>query len=49
MTISAIVTVAGALMYGLSGSSKLQEMGRILFFVGAFWLVHEMGSGRLHF
>lgn len=49
MTIAALFTIAGALSYGLSGSTRLQELGRITFFVGAFWLCHELSNGRIHF
>lgn len=34
-----LVAVLGALMYALAGNPKLAEIGRILFFCGAFWLV----------
>jgi hypothetical protein len=39
------VALTGALVYGLGGSPKLQEIGRILFFAGVLWLVYDL-SGR---
>lgn len=44
-----VLVVVGALMYALGGSPKVQEMGRIVFFVGLFWLVSGMATKQLHF
>lgn len=33
------IMLGGAFLYALASNAKLAEMGRILFFVGAFWLV----------
>jgi Na+/phosphate symporter len=41
------VTVVGALMYGFSGNAKVAEIGRILFFVGAFFTVSMLAQERL--
>jgi hypothetical protein len=37
--------LAGALLYALS-PGKVSELGRIMFFVGVFWLVHLLGAGH---
>ncbi len=44
-----VVAVIGALMYGLCGTARLQEIGRILFFVGTFWFVSGLTGKQLHF
>jgi positive regulator of sigma E activity len=44
-----IVLILGALMYALAANPKLQEMGRLLFFVGAFWLVQMFAGRQVHF
>jgi hypothetical protein len=44
-----VVAIVGALMYAFASNAKLQEMGRLLFFVGAFWLVQTMAAKQLHF
>lgn len=44
-----LVGVFGALLYGFASNAKLAEIGRILFFVGAFWTVHLLGGKLLHF
>jgi len=45
-----LVLVVGALVYALASNAKVQEMGRIAFFCGLFWLVamfahHTVGLG----
>jgi hypothetical protein len=35
-----LVTVAGALVYALTVNPKLNEMGRLLFAVGALWTTY---------
>jgi len=35
-----LFAVAGLLMYALCTNAKLQEIGRIAFFCGLFWLVY---------
>jgi hypothetical protein len=44
-----IVCVVGALVWALSSNGKVQEMGRIAFFCGLFWLVHMFSGRQLHF
>lgn len=34
-----VFAVVGVLMYALTSNAKLQEIGRITFFAGLFWLV----------
>jgi Na+/phosphate symporter len=41
-----LVAVVGALMYALAANAKLAELGRILFFVGAFFCVW-VASGKV--
>jgi len=43
-----VVLILGMLMYVLASNPKVQEMGRILFFVGAFWLVQTVSSKTVH-
>lgn len=43
-----VVALMGALLYAFSTNPKLQEIGRILFFVGAFWLVSTLTGRALH-
>lgn len=39
----------GVLMYALAGNPKLQEVGRLTFFVGMLWLVRSVaGMHDLH-
>ncbi len=40
----ALALILGLLMYVLSANPKLAEIGRILFAVGALWLVYSVGS-----
>ncbi len=42
-----IVAVCGALIYAFASNSKLQEMGRILFFVGVLWAVWAVAGKAL--
>lgn len=45
-----LLAVCGALLYALATNGKLSEMGRIMFFVGLFWLVPALGAARMvHF
>jgi hypothetical protein len=44
-----LVAIVGALMYALALNGKVARMGEISFFVGMFWLVHELGGHALHF
>jgi hypothetical protein len=37
--VAVIVALVGCLVYALSANGKLQELGRIAFFVGLFWTV----------
>lgn len=46
--VSAAVCVVGALMYALASNGKVQEMGRLAFFVGLFWLVAEFARSAVH-
>ena len=41
-----VLTIAGALVYAFAGNAKAAELGRLAFFCGLFWLVHET-SGRM--
>lgn len=40
--------LVGALAYALSANPKIQEMGRITFFCGLFWLVYVLVHVNLH-
>jgi Na+/phosphate symporter len=44
-TIPLIVCVVGALLYALPASPKVNELGRLMFFAGLFWLVYA-SAGR---
>jgi hypothetical protein len=39
-----LVALLGALLYGLSASGKVQELGRIMFFCGLLVFLFEIGS-----
>ncbi len=39
-----LALIVGLLMYALCANPKLAEIGRILFAVGALWLVYSVGS-----
>jgi len=43
-----VFAVAGALIYALSANPKLQEIGRIVFFCGFFFLTAALSSGVVH-
>ena len=47
--VALVVAVVGALAYALSSNGKMSELGRILFFVGAFWCVYETLGKAVHF
>ena len=44
-----VFVIGGALAFGLSTNAKLAELGKIVFFVGAFWLCHALSGRALHF
>lgn len=44
-----VVCVVGALMYALPTSPKVNEMGRLMFFVGLFWLVYGSVGRMIRF
>lgn len=44
-----VVAVAGALAYGYASNGKVQELGRITFFVGMLWLVQTLATKVIHF
>jgi hypothetical protein len=48
--ISLIVGAVGLIMYALSPPTKpnTKEIGRIMFFVGLFWLVYILSSTQLN-
>jgi hypothetical protein len=49
-TVPAAFAFVGVLLYALSASPKLAEIGRILFFCGllvALWFLHGEGAVRL--
>jgi hypothetical protein len=49
-TIPVIVALAGALIYSLSSSAKLAELGRLMFFAGlliALYALHGAGAVRV--
>lgn len=37
-----VIAVVGALVFALSGHTKMKEMGRIAFMVGMIWLVYSL-------
>lgn len=41
--IAALVALLGLLLYVLSSNPKIQEIGRILFFCGAFVVTSQLG------
>jgi hypothetical protein len=43
-----LVAVVGALVYALAANPKLQEMGRIAYFVGLLWLVYDFATRVVH-
>jgi hypothetical protein len=44
-----LVLVVGALVYALAANPKLQEMGRIAYFVGLLWLIYDFATRMVHF
>jgi Na+/phosphate symporter len=44
---SLLIAVVGLLMYALSASAKLVEIGRIMFFCGLLAFLLAAGSGHL--
>jgi len=44
-----VVAVIGALMYALAANPKVQEMGKIAFFCGLFWIVSMFSGRQIHF
>lgn len=44
-----VFAIGGALAFALSSNAKLAELGKIVFFVGAFWLCHALSGRALHF
>jgi hypothetical protein len=44
-----LVLVVGALVYALAANPKLQDMGRIAYFVGLLWLVYDFATRMVHF
>jgi hypothetical protein len=43
-----VVALVGLVTYALSTNAKVAEIGRILFFVGALWLVYVLSGKVLH-
>lgn len=43
-----VIAVIGVLVYALTSNPKLSEIGRIVFFVGLFWLVYSLTGKTLH-
>jgi hypothetical protein len=41
--------IVGAFVYAFAAHPKVQEMGRIVFFSGLFWLVSVLATKQLHF
>ena len=47
--ITLLVRLAGLVIYLIvKKDSKWFEIGRLMFFVGLFWMVHEIGSKVVH-
>lgn len=46
--VPAVVLAVGLVLYLVPSSGKLNEIGRILFFVGTLWLVDLFAHARLH-
>jgi Na+/phosphate symporter len=42
-----VFAIAGALVYAFATNGKLQEMGRLTFFIGMFWLCYSL-HGAMH-
>lgn len=49
LMVPVFVAAMGAGMYGFAGNSKVQEMGRLLFFSGVFWIVYALSGHALRF
>lgn len=43
-----VVAILGLLVYLLAANPKAQEIGRIMFFCGLFWLVAMFSGRTLH-
>jgi Na+/phosphate symporter len=42
--VSFLVAVVGLLIYGFANNPKVAEVGRLLFFIGALWLVRMFAN-----
>lgn len=49
MLVPLVVLLVGMVVYVLSSNAKASEIGRILFFVGAFWLVALFSHSSIRF
>jgi hypothetical protein len=45
MTAACIAAVLGGVLYGVPTHPKLNEIGRLVFFSGAFWVVWLLAHG----
>jgi Na+/phosphate symporter len=43
-----LVALAGLVLYRFAKDARVSEVGRILFFVGAFWLTYLLAGSTLH-
>lgn len=42
-----IVALGGGIIYFIPVNSKMSELGKILFFVGSFWLVYALSHASV--
>lgn len=42
--VNVVIALIGAFVYGFSGNGKAQELGRIAFFVGLFWVAAKLAG-----
>lgn len=43
-----VIAIVGALMYALAANPKLQDLGRVVFFCGFFFLTAVLSTGVVH-
>lgn len=47
IAISLLVALVGLLMYGFSTNSKIEEIGRVMFFCGLLAFLLRLGAGDI--
>jgi Na+/phosphate symporter len=46
-TISFVLAVIGALIYGFAGNAKAAELGRIIFMCAFLWFAYQLSGGHV--